>query len=179
MRKNYLKVICAVFTAGVMASCGNSATEIKSYNEGINIIPKPLSLEVGNGSFKLKDGMSVHAAGQEEKTVAEYFISKINRATGFDIKVKENGCIRLELDPSAAMDNEGYTLNVTPESVVVKAKTAQGLFYGMQSFMQLLPAEIESPSVVKNVAWVAQSVNITDEPKFEYRGLMIDPCLIS
>ena len=35
MRKNYLKVICAVFTAGVMASCGNSATEIKSYNEGI------------------------------------------------------------------------------------------------------------------------------------------------
>ncbi len=176
MRKNYLKVICAVFTAGVMASCGNSATEIKSYNEGINIIPKPLSLEVGNGSFKLKDGMSVHAAGQEEKTVAEYFISKINRATGFDIQVKENGCIRLELDPSATMDNEGYTLNVTPESVVVKARTAQGLFYGMQSFMQLLPAEIESPAVVKNVPWVAQAVNITDEPKFEYRGLMIDPC---
>ena len=176
MRKNYLKVICAVFTAGVMASCGNSATEIKSYNEGINIIPKPLSLEVGNGSFKLKDGMTVHAAGQEEKTVAEYFISKINRATGFDIQVKENGCIRLELDPSASEDNEGYTLNVTPESVVVKARTAQGLFYGMQSFMQLLPAEIESPAVVKNVPWVAQAVNITDEPKFEYRGLMIDPC---
>ena len=176
MRKNYLKVICAVFTAGVMASCGNSATEIKSYNEGINIIPKPLSLEVGNGSFKLKDGMSVHAAGQEEKTVAEYFISKINRSTGFDIQVKENGCIRLELDASATMDDEGYTLNVTPESVVVKAKTAQGLFYGMQSFMQLLPAEIESPSVVKNVPWVAQAVDITDEPKFEYRGLMIDPC---
>ena len=176
MRKNYLKVICAVFTVGVMASCGNSATEIKSYNEGINIIPKPLSLEVGNGSFKLKDGMSVHAAGQEEKTVAEYFISKINRSTGFDIQVKENGCIRLELDPSASMDDEGYTLNVTPESVVVKAKTAQGLFYGMQSFMQLLPAEIESPAVVKNVPWMAQAVNITDEPKFEYRGLMIDPC---
>ena len=176
MRKNYLKVICAVFTAGVIASCGNSATEIKSYNEGINIIPKPLSLEVGNGSFKLKDGMSVHAAGQEEKTVAEYFISKINRSTGFDIQVRENGCIRLELDASATMDDEGYTLNVTPESVVVKAKTAQGLFYGMQSFMQLLPAEIESPSVVKNVPWVAQAVDITDEPKFEYRGLMIDPC---
>ena len=145
-------------------------------NEGINIIPKPLSLEVGNGSFKLKDGMSVHAAGQDEKTVAEYFISKINRATGFDIQVKENGCIRLELDPSASMDDEGYTLNVTPESVLVKAKTAQGLFYGMQSFMQLLPAEIESPAVVNNVPWVAQAVNITDEPKFEYRGLMIDPC---
>ena len=176
MRKNYLKVICAVFTVGVMASCGNSATEIKSYNEGINIIPKPLSMEVGTGSFKLKDGMTVHAAGQEEKAVAEYFISKINRATGFDIQVKENGCIRLEFDPSASEDNEGYTLNVTPESVVVKARTAQGLFYGMQSFMQLLPAEIESPAVVKNVPWVAQAVNITDEPKFEYRGLMIDPC---
>ena len=94
-------------------------------NEGINIIPKPLSLEVGNGSFKLKDGMSVHAAGQKEKTVAEYFISKINRATGFDIQVKENGCIRLELDPSATMDNEGYTLNVTPESVVHAAASGR------------------------------------------------------
>ena len=176
MRKSCLKAICTAFTAGIIMSCSDSATEIKSYNEGINIIPKPLSLEVGNGSFKLEDGMSVHAAGQEEKTVAEYFISKINRATGFDIKVKEDGCIRLELDSSADMDDEGYTLNVTPESVVVKAKTAHGLFYGMQSFMQLLPAEIESPSVVKNVAWLAQAVNITDEPKFEYRGIMIDPC---
>lgn len=176
MRRKYLKAICAVFTAGLIVSCSDSNTEIKSYNEGINIIPKPLSMEVGNGCFKLNNGMSVHAVGQEEMIVAEYFISKINRATGFDIKVKENGCIRLELDSSADMDDEGYTLNVTPESVFVKAKTAHGLFYGMQSFMQLLPAEIESPSVVKNVPWVAQAVNITDEPKFEYRGLMIDPC---
>ena len=176
MKKNYLKVFCTVFSAGLIMSCSVSTTEIKSYNEGINIIPKPLSMEVGNGFFKLKDGMSVHAVGQDEKTVAEYFISKINRATGFDIRVKENGCIRLELDSSADIDDEGYTLNVTPESVVVRAKTAHGLFYGMQSFMQLLPAEIESPSVVKNVQWVAQAVNITDEPKFEYRGLMIDPC---
>lgn len=176
MKKICLKTICTVFTAGIMISCSNSATETKPYNEGINIIPKPLSLEVADGSFKLKNGMSVHAAGQEEKTVAEYFISKINRATGFDIQVRENGCIRLELDSSAIMDDEGYTLNVTSESVLVKARTAQGLFYGMQSFMQLLPAEIESPAVVNNVPWVAQAVNITDEPKFEYRGLMIDPC---
>lgn len=176
MKKICLKTICTVFTAGIMISCSNSATETKPYNEGINIIPKPLSLEVADGSFKLKNGMSVYAAGQEEKTVAEYFISKINRATGFDIQVRENGCIRLELDSSAIMDDEGYTLNVTSESVLVKARTAQGLFYGMQSFMQLLPAEIESPAVVNNVPWVAQAVNITDEPKFEYRGLMIDPC---
>ena len=176
MGKSYLKLICTVFTASFMMSCSNTSTEVKSYNEGINIIPKPLSMEIGSGNFTLKKGMSVFAAGQEEKTVAEYFISKINRATGFDIKLKEDGCIRLELDPSASVDDEGYTLNVTTESVVVKAKTAQGLFYGMQSFMQLLPAEIESPTVVKNVPWIAQAVNITDEPKFEYRGLMIDPC---
>ena len=68
------------------------------------------------------------------------------------------------------------TLDVTPQGVTVKAKTPQGLFYGMQTFMQLLPAEIQSPAVVNGIAWTASCVTVKDEPRFEYRGIMLDPC---
>ena len=73
-------------------------------------------------------------------------------------------------------NDEGYTLDVTKDGAVVVAKTAQGLFYGMQSFLQLLSAEIESPSKVNGIAWQAPAVSIKDAPRFGYRGIMLDPC---
>jgi len=82
----------------------------------------------------------------------------------------------LLIDNTLQLNEEGYTLDVTTNNVVIKAKNAQGLFYGMQSFLQLLPAEVESPSVVNGIAWTAPAVNISDEPRFSYRGIMLDPC---
>ncbi|HCC51689.1 MAG TPA: beta-hexosaminidase, partial [Porphyromonadaceae bacterium] len=84
--------------------------------------------------------------------------------------------ISLLMDTSLDVNDEGYDLNVTSSVVTVKAKTPQGLFYGMQSFMQLLPAEIESLRKVENVAWNVPCVTIKDEPRFGYRGIMLDPC---
>lgn len=101
---------------------------------------------------------------------------KMRRSTGYDIPVGESGNIKLNIDPSMEINAEGYKLSVTGSEVNIEAKTTQGLFYGLQSFMQLLPAEIESPEKVNGIAWTAQSVSITDEPRFGYRGLMIDPC---
>ncbi|MDY3267473.1 MAG: family 20 glycosylhydrolase [Phocaeicola sp.] len=160
----------------MLMACSGPAGEVKPYNEGINIIPMPQTLVQQEGTFKLSGSTSFGASTPEAKTVAEYFAAKMNRSTGFNIKVADSGNITLNIDPSLEMNEEGYKLEVTPSAVNVTAKSAQGLFYGLQSFMQLLPAEIESPSVVNNIAWTAQAVQITDEPRFEYRGLMIDPC---
>ncbi len=74
------------------------------------------------------------------------------------------------------MAEEGYHLSVTAKGVAIKAKTGKGAFYGMQSFLQLLPAEVESPTQVKGVKWVAQCCDIEDAPRFGYRGFHLDPC---
>ena len=149
---------------------------MKVYNQGINIIPAPMSLTQHDGQFKLNKKTTFGATTTEAKTIAEFFASKMKAATGYNIQVADKGDITLAIDESLDVNEEGYTLDVTPSNVTVKAKTPQGLFYGMQSFMQLLPAEIESAEKVEGIAWVAPSASIKDEPRFGYRGMMIDPC---
>lgn len=175
--KKLLATFCAGMALCFLASCAEPQGEVKSYNQGINIIPTPQSLVQHDGFFRLGSNTAIAAASPEAKTVAEFFAAKMRTATSLNIQVAEKGNIQLSVDPSLDVANdEGYTLDVTKDGAVVVAKTAQGLFYGMQSFLQLLPAEIESPSKVNGIAWQAPAVSIKDAPRFGYRGIMLDPC---
>ena len=177
--KKLLATICAGAVLGLMASCDDAPGKAKAYNQGINIIPTPVSLTQNEGNFKLNKNTRIYASTPEAKTVAEFFAAKMNTATGYQIATADKETsdgISLVIDGSLDVNDEGYTLDVADSGVRIKAKTPQGLFYGMQSFLQLLPAEIESPSAVKGIAWTAPAVSIKDEPRFGYRGIMLDPC---
>ncbi|HVF81150.1 MAG TPA: family 20 glycosylhydrolase, partial [Flavisolibacter sp.] len=69
---------------------------------------------------------------------------------------------------------EGYQLSVTSNGVVIKANQPSGLFYGVQTLVQLFPAEIEATEQVTGKQWSAPAVEITDYPRFGWRGLMFD-----
>ena len=175
--KKLLATFCAGMALCFLASCAEPQGEVKSYNQGINIIPTPQSLVQQDGFFRLNSHTAITAGSPEAKTIAEFFAAKMRTSTGLDIQVAEKGNILLSLDSSLDVPNdEGYSLEVSKDAVKVVAKTTQGLFYGMQSFLQLLPAEIESPSKVNGIAWKAPAVIIKDAPRFGYRGIMLDPC---
>ena len=175
--KKLLATFCAGMALCFLASCAEPQGEVKSYNQGINIIPTPQSLVQQDGFFRLNSHTAITAGSPEAKTIAEFFAAKMRTSTGLDIQVAEKGNILLSLDSSLDVPNdEGYSLEVSKDAVKVVAKTTQGLFYGMQSFLQLLPAEIESPSKVNGIAWQAPAVSIKDAPRFGYRGIMLDPC---
>ncbi len=74
----------------------------------------------------------------------------------------------------ADLGNEGYRLEVWPTGAVVKANKVAGLYYGMQTLLQLFPKEIESKTVVAKKSWALPAVRITDYPRFAWRGLMFD-----
>lgn len=173
--KKIFSLICTCVAVLAFTSCANQA-EVKSYNEGINIIPTPQHLEVNQGEFYLKDKMTIGTESDELKPVADYFAKKISAASGYDIRVECQGSIFLAIDTTQVKEEEAYLLTVNPDRVVVTAATPQGAFYGMQSLMQLFPAEIESTVPVKDVLWKAPSVSIQDRPRFAYRGVMLDPC---
>lgn len=168
--------LCAGIFLISSLSCREGGHVAKSYNAGINIIPTPRSLEKREGSFKLSDGVSIGAITPEAKKIATYFAAKISLATGYDVKVEDKGEITLVLDSCATFSPEGYALDVESSRVQVTACSPRGLFYGMQSFLQLLPAEIESAGIVRDVDWEAPAANIIDSPRFAYRGIHMDPC---
>lgn len=143
-----------------------------------NIIPQPKEIIDHEGGFNLTSDTKIYAQGKENTKVAEFFIKKINASTGLGLTIttdSKKADIRL-LQSRKIKGKEAYTLDVTPDGVTAQAQTAQGIFYAMQSFMQLLPPQIESKTTVAGITWQAPAVTINDEPRFEYRGFMLDPC---
>lgn len=172
------KIILSVATAlSLMTSL--AAQESKSYNKGINIIPMPKELTTQQGEFVLSPKTTLVASGKEAMTIAKFFQAKMQASTGLPLVVKSSGAsqsIKLSINPKLkGLGKEGYTLVSSPKGVEVVGVSAEGLFWGMQSLMQLLPAEIEAKTKVKDIRWVIPAVSIKDEPAFPYRGMHLDP----
>jgi hexosaminidase len=148
----------------------------------IAIIPQPVSLEKKSARFVLsgQTKIAADAKNADVQRVARLFASKVKTATGFTLAAAapagKANTISFTLNKTAdkAIGREGYILDVTATGVQVTANDAAGLFYGAQTLLQLLPKEIESPTVVKKASWAIPGVHITDYPRFGWRGLMFD-----
>jgi hexosaminidase len=146
------------------------------------LAPKPVSMTVGAGEFTLtKQTHVVAAAGTPARAVAADLAAYLRPATGYPVPVASGpgGArdIRLELGGASELPQgkagEGYVLDVTPHGVTLAADTAHGLFNGIQTIRQLLPASIESPTTVAG-PWTMPSVHVVDYPRYDYRGFMLD-----
>ena len=73
-----------------------------------------------------------------------------------------------------ALGPEGYELTVAPDSVIIRAAGQAGMFYGVQSLLQLLPPEVFAARPAPGVAWEIPCVQIADQPRFKWRGFMLD-----
>src|SRR5665811_1378075 len=153
-------------------------------NESIvSIIPLPENIQPGVGNFILNNSAVIELTTNDtdSRRVADFLSKKLSVATGFVMPVKlvttesnvsGNISMKIVLDP--ALGNEGYKLLVNSNAVFLSANKPAGLFYGMQTLMQLLPKEIESKIVVSNSKWTIPCVTITDSPRFGWRALMVD-----
>ncbi|MCG5443322.1 beta-N-acetylhexosaminidase [Micromonospora sp. NIE79] len=125
------------------------------------------------------EAVVVASADPAALAVAEQLAQLLRPATGYPLPVTDAttpepaGGIALVLDDSADLGAEGYRLDIATDGVRVTAATAPGLFYGVQTLRQLLPATIESPSQVTE-RWALPGGTITDAPRFPYRGAMLD-----
>lgn len=165
------------------------AATLSANAQDINIIPKPAIVTQGPGTVKLggpfvigvvqltADGVRSFQFNAEAIRVARFLADELNPATGLNWEVIEmhEGRIALVLNgkPDARLGTEGYELK-TGEVTSIHANTPAGLFYGAQTFMQLLPAQIESKTVVNGMSWEIPVVHIIDYPRFAWRGLMLD-----
>lgn len=142
------------------------------------LIPMPVSWQQGNGIYILSGPVRVNLpAGDSLKFLGNLITSRLTAATGMEATVTASGGqIQLLLNKrtDAAIGKEGYQLTVDANGVQIKANTAAGLFYAVQTLWQLFPAAIESKTAVTGVQWGLPYASITDKPRFGYRGLMLD-----
>ncbi|QES89537.1 beta-N-acetylhexosaminidase [Rhizosphaericola mali] len=133
----------------------------------VNIIPKPNQLTVNAGNFTFSKELKIYVGKGGEKT-ADYL--KKYLADYLDVTTittnKKDAQVLLEVGSGKGVKG-AYSLNVTPKNVVIKADNEEGVFYGMQSLLQLLPTTKETSISIPDVA-------IIDAPRFQYRGLMLD-----
>ena len=172
MKKNCLLLCCCVAT---LLSFGQTAKTT------LAIIPEPVKVITKSGQFILPKQVTIAAGTQDSiKLATTYLKNKLATATGKTVIVKSKfatpATITLSLnkvsDPE--LGTEGYHLWVTKKGILLKANKANGLFYGVQTLIQLLPKEIEGETVAAHVSWVVPCVDIKDYPRFAWRGLMFD-----
>ncbi len=143
-----------------------------------DVIPKPLTVRADKeANFALDSDTQIRAAG-DAVTVADYLGELLRPATGFDLPVTHSdqagaGAITLRLTDGDDLAGEGYRLEVTRDGVTITAAEVGGVFAGVQTLRQLLPADIERGQPVDR-DWAVAGGTITDRPRFAYRGTMLD-----
>ena len=157
------------------SSCSNKYQDISNESHDYQIIPQPEHLSAEQGRFLINSTTKI-VAEKNLQNEASYLLGLLNGVQGLDVDIvteageKEN--IRLELDPSIEND-EGYALSVSFERIIISGKTAQGIFYGIQSLRQLMPINIESNKNEFQELTIP-AVEIKDSPRFAYRGMHLD-----
>lgn len=156
---------------------------IVAYGQGkkeISIIPEPVKLVRNTGSYHLPHQVTVKADNNPALRAAVDFLkTRLSVPTGSEVAIYPNAksaniYLQLNKKIDTAIHKEGYKLLVTPDRVQINANDPAGLFYGVQTLVQLFPKEIESSTLVKGVKWEIPCVDITDYPRFGWRGLMFD-----
>lgn len=140
-----------------------------------NVVPAPVSATAGTGSgYTLGSSATIST---DVSGIGTYLAGVLHASTGFTIPVTAGttpGSIELLLSGApSSVGTQGYQLTSNAAGVVIRAQQAAGLFNGVQTLLQLLPAAVESPTVQPG-PWTVAAGTITDYPRFAYRGAMLD-----
>jgi len=137
------------------------------------IVPTPASVKMSKGSFIFSAQTVIRADAAERKT-ADFFTKYLLNTWKFKTIVVSSNAKSVTRQPavyittkgSEQLPADGYTLSITPAAITLVGKDA-GLFYGIQTLIQLFPVNTQGAAVLP-------CLNITDQPRFAYRGLMLD-----
>lgn len=149
--------------------------------EAQNIIPRPrtYTTQENGGTFTFKNETQVACLNLPDslKAEAQRFIDAFEAASGIELTASNTAPSGIILEQTAdqQLGPEGYALDVTSESITLRAQTAAGFFHAFQTLKMLLPrnvmAEVADPTVTE---YAIPACSITDSPRFEYRGFMLD-----
>jgi hexosaminidase len=137
------------------------------------LIPRPISISQSSGNFTLSQATKIvlQKDNPETAAIAQLLVSYLKEVSGYEVFASDTndkaGTILLTLKDDSEVGEEGYELTIDADSICLSARSPAGLFYGVQTLRQLMPA---NPSE----ALTLPAVSIRDMPRFEWRGAMLD-----
>ena len=152
--------LAGMFLALTLVSCGQQPVE------ELSIIPVPLKAELQGGAFVVNENTQlwIEAPEADKNQLQEYLAaSPLKLAVAAETPASNAIVLKQVEELPGVTSAEGYVLTSTKQGVDVQAKTGAGLFYGVQTLLQMAA---EGNKVAFGT--------ITDEPRFEYRGMMLD-----
>lgn len=137
------------------------------------LIPQPASVVKGEGRFSFGKHTTIAVGNEDQAILATRFAALFTRPAGFTPQVKRTaeGDVCLIDDPS--LRPEAYVLEIGTGRIELRASAARGFFYGFQTLRLLLPPALESDSPARET-WSVPAMIVRDEPRFAYRGFMLD-----
>lgn len=132
------------------------------------ILPTPRHFEAGQGEFWVDPTCTIVPLAEESGPIAEYLSDHLNLRLGVTLPFLP--AILLDIDP--ALPSEGYHLQVDPDRVTITGGDYNGLFYGVQSLLQLMPSELYGG--IKPYACTIPCCRVEDAPRFRYRAFHLD-----
>ena len=141
----------------------------------IALIPEPVKFTEGTGFFIINEQTKIDDQSETASHAISLFKERIRKSSGIDLVSgkADSNVIRLITDDSI-QNTEGYRLSVTAEAVEIHANGYGGFLYGLNTLLQLMPPEVLSQTPVDGLRLSAACCEIEDEPRFEWRGFMLD-----
>lgn len=142
-----------------------------SFAQEVNIIPQPVKITKKTGRFIITAKTSLVVTNDEDSKSVGFLNTYLKDYYGFElpiVKRANDNCIKLKsLKHTEGLKSEGYSLKSDENGVVIEGNSPMGTFYGIQTLIQMLPVE-------KSNSLILPLVNVKDEPRFAYRGAMLD-----
>ncbi len=142
---------------------------------GVQVIPKPVQVELADGRFVLTPE-TVIRPGPGGEPAARLLADALKARCDLDLPLRAAGVggVALTVDAALPLGGEGYRLAVSNEGIALSAATPTGLLWGVQTLLQLLPIERVVGLPRQRIEWRVPAVTIVDQPRFGWRGLMLD-----
>jgi hexosaminidase len=142
----------------------------------VRIIPLPAEITDQEGVFKLTPAtkIGISSGSLQMRQIASFLTSHTQKYFGITnevttLQIPGKGSILLNLDETLNLGKEDYLLTVTPDHTSIEAASPNGLFYGVQTLIQLMP-----PTPKQLAEIILPAVEIKDRPRFAWRGLQLD-----
>lgn len=169
----------SVAALAFLVACGNDKPA-KLSEQGL--IPMPVTVTATDSVFELTENTDIYVPqnSEEVQKIGQYLADKLNPSTGLGLEVKATGTspaagnIYLSLtEADTTLGDEGYELSISTQGVHLLAHRPAGLFRGIQTLRQVLPAAVEK-SDKQSGSWKIPTGTIRDSPTYAYRGAMLD-----